>query len=146
MSAVGRRVCSVAVVVMMMTVVVVLTVSSLYYGGTAGVAITLLFSLPLLPLLLMTAGSPACRCYRRAGCDEHTQCTGAMSTYLGLGEGLRWLLVPDNTSLLRAFRFHRALFPARPFSLFFSLLVLPSHLLSLSACLKLYDLRFISAC
>lgn len=61
-----------------------------------------------------------------------TERTGAMSTHLGLGEGLRWLLVPDNTSLLRAFRFHRALFAARPFSLFFTPLFLATDLLSLS--------------
>lgn len=116
---VDRRDCGVAVVVvMMMTVVVVVVMVCPLYTliGRQGL---LLFSLP--PLLLVTADSPACRCFCRAGCDEHIQRTRAMSTYLGLGEGLRWLLVPDNTSLLRAFRFHRALFPAHPVSPFLSL-------------------------
>lgn len=133
-------------VVMMMTGVVVVTVSSLY-RETAGVAIAAVFAVAAaavayngwfsyLPLLFVGRGATS------------TRRTGAMSTYLGLGEGLRWLLVPDNTSLLHASRFHLTLFPACPsfsLSLFFTLLFLPliSSLFRLS---QLYGLCFILVC
>lgn len=141
MSAVGRRDCGVAA--MMMTGVVVVTVSSLY-RETAGVAIAAVFAaaaaavaydgwFPYLPLPFVGRGATSIRR------------TGAMSTYLGLGEGLRWLLVPDNTSLLR--RFHLTLFPACPFSLsLFRSLVPSSDLLSFFRLSRLYGLCFILVC
>lgn len=142
MSAVGRRDCG--VVVMMMTVVVVVTVSSLY-RETAGVAIAAVFAaaaaavacdgwFSYLPLLFVGRGATS------------TRRTGAMSTYLGLGEGLCWLLVPDNTSLLRVLRFHLTLFPACSFSLSFTLSCSFPLISSLFRLFRLYGLCFILIC
>lgn len=103
----------------MMTVVVV--ASSLCRGRKAGVAA---IPLPLLlppPLLLVTADTvQGCSCLPLLwGGVLWAHSTGAMSTFLGLGEGLSWLLVPDNTSLLR-FVITRS-FPSRSFFLSFTL-------------------------